>query len=123
MTSSAHPITTMITVSGKELETVNHFKCLGAIISEEGSKAKILAIAAQTTAAMTELKTAWKDQNIFLRSKVKLLHALIISIFLYACESWTLTAELQKRIQAVETRCLRRLLDVLYMDHITNEEV
>ena len=99
MTSSAHPITTMITVSGKELETVNHFKYLGAIISEEGSKAKILAIAAQTTAAMTELKTAWKDQNIFLRSKVKLLHALIISIFLYTCKSGHLLQYYKREFQ------------------------
>ena len=30
------------------------------------------------------------------------------SIFLYACESWTLTAELQRRVQAVEMRCYRK---------------
>ena len=77
-------ITTKIAVSGKELETVDHFKYLRAIISEEGSKAEILTRAAQTTAAMTKLETIWKDQNISLKTKVKLLHALIISIFLYA---------------------------------------
>ena len=123
MTNSAHPITTKITVNGKELETVDHFKYLGAIISEDGSKAEILARAAQTTAALTKLKTIWKDQNISLRVKIKLLHALITSIFLYACESWTLTAELQRRLQAVEMRCLRRLLGISYSDHITNEEI
>ena len=32
---------------------------------------------------------------------------LFTSIFLYACESWTLTAELQRRIQAVEMGCYR----------------
>ena len=31
-----------------------------------------------------------------LESKVKLMHSLVISIFLDACESWTLTAELKK---------------------------
>ena len=46
-----------------------------------------------------------------------------ISIFLYACESWTLTAELEKRTQAFEMRCYRRILDILYKDHVTNEEV
>ena len=45
-----------------------------------------------------------------------------ISIFLNACESWTLTAELEKRMQAFEIRCYRRLLDISYKDHITNEE-
>ena len=39
--------------------------------------------------------------------------------FLYACESWTLTAELQRKIQAMEMRCNR----ISYKDFITNEEV
>ena len=44
-------------------------------------------------------------------------------IFLYACESWTLTAELQRRIQAMEMRCYRKMLRIFYKDHVTNEEV
>ena len=49
--------------------------------------------------------------------------SLITSIFLYACESWTLTAELQRRIQAMEMRCYRKILRISYKDHVTNEEV
>ena len=49
--------------------------------------------------------------------------SLVISIFMYACESWTLTAELEKRTQAFEMRCYRRLLNMSYKDHVTNEEV
>ena len=48
---------------------------------------------------------------------------LVTSIFLYACESWTLTAELQRRIQAVEMRCYRKILHISYKDHVTIEEV
>ena len=48
---------------------------------------------------------------------------LVISIFLCACESWTLTAELEKRTQAFEMKCYRRLLNISYKDHVTNEEV
>ena len=46
------------------------------------------------------------------------MRSIAISIFLYACKSWTLTAELEKNI-----RPLRRLLNISYKDHITNEEV
>ena len=46
------------------------------------------------------------------------MRSLIISIFLYACESWTLTAELEKRTQAFEMRCY-----ISYKDHVNNEEV
>ena len=51
------------------------------------------------------------------------MRSLVISIFLYACESWTLTAELQKRTQTFEMRCSRRLLNISYKNHVTNEEV
>ena len=51
------------------------------------------------------------------------MRSLVISIFLYACESWTLTAELEERTQAFEMRCYRRLLTISYKDHVTNEEV
>ena len=61
--------------------------------------------------------------NIFLGSKVKLINSLDISIFLYACELWPLTAVLEKRTQTFEMRCYRRLLNISYKDHVTNEEV
>ena len=51
------------------------------------------------------------------------MRSLITSIFLYACESWTLTAELQRRIQAMEMKCYRKILRMSYKDHIANEEV
>ena len=51
------------------------------------------------------------------------MRSLVISIFLHAYELWTLTAELEKRKQAFETRCHRRLLNISYKDHVTNEEV
>ena len=51
------------------------------------------------------------------------MRSLVRSIFLYACESWTLTAELQRRIQAMEMRCYRKILHISYKDHVTNEEV
>ena len=51
------------------------------------------------------------------------MYSLVTSIFLYACESWTLTAELRRRIQAMEMRCYRKVLRISYKDHVTNEEV
>ena len=46
-------------------------------------------------------------------------------MFLYVCllESWTLTAELQRRIQAMEKRCYRKITHISYKDHVSNEEV
>ena len=54
---------------------------------------------------------------------MKLICFLVISIFLFVCESWTLTAELEKRMQAFEMRCYQRLLNIMYKDDVTNKEV
>ena len=50
------------------------------------------------------------------------MHSLVTSIFVYACDSWTLTAELQRRIQAMKMRCYK-ILHISYKDHVTNKKV
>ena len=100
MTNNTSGIDTKIKVNGQKLEIVTNFKYLGSVITNEGSKPEILSRIAQTTAALTRLKTVWYDRRISLSSKIRLMRSLVTSIFLYACESWTLTAELQRRIQA-----------------------
>ena len=123
MTNNTSGISTDIMISGQKLETVNRFKYLGAIVADEGSKPEILSRIALTITAMARLKTVWKDRNTSVISKIRLMRSLVASVFLYACESWTLTADLERRIQAVEMRCFRRLLGITYRDHVTNEEV
>ena len=121
MTNNPKDFQREIKIKGQRLEEI--FKYFGAIISNEGSKPEILSRIDQTTAALSRLKIIWRDKNISLASKVKLMWTLILSTFLYACESWTLTAEIERRIQVLEMRCYRRLLNISYKDHVTNEEV
>ena len=116
-------ISTYITIDNKKLETVRRFKYLGATVSDEGSKPEVLSRIAQTTAAVTKLKVIWNDKNIAISSKIRLMRSLTIFIFLYVCETWTITADIKRRIQALEMRCFRKLLGILYRDHIANEEV
>ena len=123
MTSNPNGVQNDININDHTHDTVSTFKYLGSIISEEGSKPEILARTAQATAAMTKLKRIWKDNNIQLSSKVRLMRALVISIFLYACESWTLTTELERRIGAVDVRCYRKLIVITYLDRVTNDNV
>ena len=123
MTNNIKGISLDVRIGGQKLETVQSFKYLGSVVMDEGSKQEILSRIAPTIGALTKLKTIWKDKNIALSSKIRLMRSLVISIFLYACETLTLTAKLEKRIQTTEMRCFRRLLGISYKDHVTNEEV
>ena len=123
MTNSAIGIQKEIKVTGQMLGTATSFKYLGAIVSDDGSKPQVLSRIAQVNPGLTKLKPIWRDNNISFGSKVKVMLSLVISIFLYACESWSLIAELEKRTMAFEIRCYRRLLNISYKDHGTSEEV
>ena len=52
---------------------------------------------AQDTTALTKLKLIWRDIT-----KITLVRSIVNSIFMYAWESLTLTAGLEKRTQAFE---------------------
>ena len=122
MTNNTSGINTEIKVNGQKLETVTSFKYLGSVITDEGSKPELLCRTAQATAALTRLKPIWIDKSISLSSKIRPMCSLVTSIFLYACESWTLTAELQRRIQAMEMRCYRKILRISYKDNVTKKK-
>ena len=123
MTNNTNGISSNIRVNGEKLETVQSYKYLAAIVTNEGSMPEIRPRIAQTIAALIDLKIIWDDKNIDLSSKIRLLRSLVMSISLYSCETWTLTAEIERKIQTVEMRSFRRLLGISYKDHITNEEV
>ena len=123
LTNSANGIQREIKVKREKLGTITSVKYLGAVVSDDSSKPEILSRIVQATTALTKLKPIWRDNNVSLGSKVKLVCSLVISIFLYACESWSLIAELERKKQAFEMRCYRRQLNISYMGHVTNEEV
>ena len=116
MTNNTSGINTEIKVNGQKLETVASFKYLGSVKTDEGSRPEILSKTAQTTAVLTKLKPVWNDRSIFFIFKIRLMRSLVTSVVLYACESWTLTAKLQRRMQAVEMKCYRKILQIAYKD-------
>ncbi|KAK2193731.1 hypothetical protein NP493_7g03007 [Ridgeia piscesae] len=69
---------------------------------------------------MTRLNVIWKSNSISFPVKLKLLNSLVVSILLYECESWTFTADLERRIQAFVHTCYRRPLRISYTERKTN---
>ena len=115
---------TNITMNGQRLEEVKDFKYLGSFVSEDGSSTKeIKARIGIATSAMTRLARVWKSNTISFPVKVRLYKSLVLSTLLYGCESWTLTADTERRIQAFENKCYRRMLHISYREHRTNHYV
>ena len=98
MTNNANGISIDIKINGEKLNEVENFKYLGAVVTDQESKPEVLSRIAQTTAALARLETIWNNKHISLISKIRLMHSLVISVLLYACETWTLTVEYPEEI-------------------------
>jgi exonuclease III len=124
MVNSTNDTSADITMNGEKLEEVSKFKYLGATLSKDGtSTAEVRIRIATATSAMARLSRLWTSSAISFSTKYRLYKSLVVSILLYGCETWTLLADTERRIQAFEHKCLRRLLHISYLEHKTNEYV
>ena len=61
---------------------------------------------------MTNLDSIFKSRDITLPTKAHLVKAMVFSVVMYGCESWTVNKAERRRIDAFELWCWRRLLRV-----------
>ena len=87
-TNNVHP---NIIINGEELEEVNKFKYLGATLKKDGSSEGEIRIRIDTaTSDIVRLDKIWTSKKINFTLKYNLYKSLVLSIFLYGCESWTI---------------------------------
>ena len=79
------------------MNEVESLKYLGGVVTDQGYKPEVLCRITQTRAAPARLKIIWNDKNISFSSKIRLMLSLVVSILLYAYESWTLTADMHPK--------------------------
>ncbi|GFR90078.1 endonuclease-reverse transcriptase [Elysia marginata] len=109
MVSSERVNDASITMDDDPLELVHKFKYLGVTLHEDDSSTvEVRTRIALATAAFAKLGKIWKS-SISFKAKHKLFRSLVISILIYGCETWTLLADTERRIQVFENKCLRKL--------------
>ena len=72
---------------------------------------------------MTNLDSIFKSRDITLPTKVRLVKAMVSSVVMYGCESWTVTKAECRRIDAFELWCWRRLLRVPWTARRSNQSI
>ena len=72
---------------------------------------------------MTNLDSILKSRDITLPTKVHLVKAMVFTVVMYGCESWTVKKAERWRIDAFELWCWRRLLRVLWTARRFNQSI
>ena len=72
---------------------------------------------------MTNLDSILKSRDITLSTKVHLVKAMVFSVDMYECESWTIKKAEHLKIDAFELWCWRRLLRVPWRARISNQPI
>ncbi len=113
-----------ISIDGQKLEQVSHFKYLGTEITQDNNSSTDLRCRlAQALAAASNLQVIWQNSRVSLKTKLRLLDCLVVPIALYGCETWTLNSSDITKLQAFGMKCLRKVLNITWHEHITNKEV
>ena len=70
---------------------------------------------------MTNLDNILKSRDITFPTKVHLVKAMVFTVVMYECESWTIKKAERQRIDALELWCWRRLLRVTWTARRSNQ--
>jgi hypothetical protein len=114
-----------INLGGERLEVVDDFPYLGSRIDLSGNCSRDIStrIAKASNAFNTLSRRLWNSRSVSLQTKLKVYDAAIRPILTYSCDTWAIKAADMARLQAFEFRCWRRILNVTYLDRISNDEV
>ena len=72
---------------------------------------------------MTNLDSLLKTRDITLKTKVRLVKAMVFPVVIYGCESWTVKTAERRRIDAFELWCCRKLLRVHWTARRSNQSI
>ena len=72
---------------------------------------------------MTSLDSILKSRDITLPTKARLVKAMVFPVVMYGCESWTVKKAENRRIDAFELCCWRRLLRVSWTARRSNQSI
>ena len=69
------------------------------------------------------MKTVLTNRRISQELRLRLSKCFVLSTFTYGCETWTITKEMEDKINAFEMWIFRRIANIKWTDKIRNEEV
>ena len=120
----ASGLTTSWEIDGETVETVSDFIFLGSKITADGDCShEIKRFLLLGRKVMINLDSIFKSRDIILETKFHLVKAMVFSVVMYGCESWTVKKAERRRSDAFELWFWRRLLRVPWTARRSNQYI
>ena len=110
----------IFTLDGTSLKLVDKFTYLGSSVSSTEKDIGTRLTKAWT--AIDKLSIIWKS-DLTDKMKRSFFQAAVVSIQQYECTTWTLTKQLEKKLDCNYTRMLRAILNKSRWQHLTRQQL
>jgi len=79
---------------------------------------------ARATGAMAGFQKVWNSMYVSVRTKLSIIRSCVMSVLLFACETWTLRKrDIIDTLMSFEMKCYRSILHIHWQKKITNAEI
>ena len=114
----------IVNVNNKVIKQVGKFCYLGSDLTEDGRcnveiKRKIF----EAKNSFQRMSNIMKNTHLSIKTRSRAVKTYVWSVLLYGCETWTISRQMEQRLEALEMWCWRRLLKITWAQMISNEEV
>ena len=111
-------------IDGETVEKMTDFIFLGSKFTTNGDCSnEIKRCLFLGKKVNTNLDSIFKSRDITLRTRVRLVKAMVFPVVVYGCESWTIKKAEHQRIDAFELWYCRRLLRVPWTARRSNQSI
>ena len=113
-----------IQIGNETINQVDKFKYLGSMITEdsrcENEIRQRIGIAKN---AFGKMKNVLTNRHVRIETRIRVIKAYIWATLLYGCETWTINKDMERKLEAFEVWCWRRIMRVSWMERRTNDSI
>ena len=115
---------TPVSIDGKDVEDVDSFTYLGAIVNKTGgAEQDITARVGKARPSFNKLTKVGKSSQYSMRTKTRIFNSNVLTVLLYGSETWHMTKRDEDKLDSFQHKCLRKILKIYWPMKATNEEV
>ena len=113
-----------VQIDRKDVEQVQSFTYLGQLITDDGrSECEIRRRIGVAKTAFSKKHRLLTNRNISLETRLRLVKCYVWSQLMYACETWTLSKQMEAKLEAFEMWSYRRTMKISWKEKKSNAEV